>query len=179
VKEGKHPWYSLHRPRNPSIFKPPKFIGLTTTKKICIALDEFGYYASDALYLFKIKKLNSIQEHFFLGILHSKFFQFLYQLSTQGEQRVIPQIKAVKLYDLPLPVPNLSETKGETQHNQMVKLVKRMLDLNKQLTMAKTPQSRTVIQRQIETTDRQIDELVYELYGLTKEEIRIVEKSLE
>ncbi len=51
--------------------------------------------------------------------------------------------------------------------------------LHKQLKEAKTPQSRNVIQRQIETTDRQIDELVYELYDLTKEEIKIVEKSLE
>jgi hypothetical protein len=33
------------------------------------------------------------------------------------------------------------------------------------------------IERQITATDRQIDELVYELYGLTGEEIRIVEGS--
>ena len=30
---------------------------------------------------------------------------------------------------------------------------------------------------EIETTDRQIDQLVYELYGLTDEEIRIVEEA--
>jgi type I site-specific restriction endonuclease len=33
----------------------------------------------------------------------------------------------------------------------------------------------TFIQRQIEATDRQIDQLVYELYGLTEEEIGVVE----
>ncbi|NIA12168.1 MAG: hypothetical protein GWP10_21225 [Nitrospiraceae bacterium] len=32
-------------------------------------------------------------------------------------------------------------------------------------------------QRQIDTTDKQIDQLVYELYGLTDEEIRIVEEA--
>lgn len=32
-----------------------------------------------------------------------------------------------------------------------------------------------MIQRQIEATDKQIDTLVYELYGLTEEEIEIVE----
>jgi len=32
-------------------------------------------------------------------------------------------------------------------------------------------------QRQIDSTDRQIDNLVYELYGLTEEEIKIVEKA--
>jgi hypothetical protein len=38
------------------------------------------------------------------------------------------------------------------------------------------PQAQTLLQRQIEVTDRQIDRLVYELYGLTEEEIEIVEK---
>ena len=36
-----------------------------------------------------------------------------------------------------------------------------------------------MIQRQIDATDRQIDELVYKLYDLTEEEIKIVEKGLE
>lgn len=40
---------------------------------------------------------------------------------------------------------------------------------------AKTPQEQTMIQRQIDATDRQIDRLVYELYGLTDAEIQIVE----
>jgi hypothetical protein len=40
---------------------------------------------------------------------------------------------------------------------------------------AKTGQEKTVLQRQIEGTDRQIDKLVYELYGLTDDEIAIVE----
>jgi hypothetical protein len=38
-----------------------------------------------------------------------------------------------------------------------------------------TPQEKEMIQREIESTDRAIDRLVYELYGLTEEEIRIVE----
>jgi hypothetical protein len=52
-----------------------------------------------------------------------------------------------------------------------------MLDLNKQLAEAKAPQAKIVLQRQIETTDREIDRLVYELYELTEEEIKIVEGS--
>ena len=42
---------------------------------------------------------------------------------------------------------------------------------------AKISQVKTIIQRQIEATDRQIDQLVYELYRLNDEEIRIVTKS--
>ncbi len=55
--------------------------------------------------------------------------------------------------------------------------VQQMLDLHKQLATAKTAHAKTAIQRQIDATDRQIDQLVYELYGLTDDEIRIVEES--
>ena len=43
--------------------------------------------------------------------------------------------------------------------------------------MAKTAHDKEVLQRQIDATDRQIDQLVYELYNLTDEEIRIVEEA--
>ena len=48
-------------------------------------------------------------------------------------------------------------------------------DLNKKLHSANIASEKTMIQRQIDATDRQIDKLVYELYGLTDEEIKIVE----
>jgi hypothetical protein len=41
--------------------------------------------------------------------------------------------------------------------------------------LIKTDHEKTALQRQIDATDRQIDQLVYELYGLTEEEVRIVE----
>ncbi len=50
-----------------------------------------------------------------------------------------------------------------------------MLSLHKQLAGAKTPPEKTVLQAQIATTDRRFDRLVYGLYGLTGEEIKIVE----
>ena len=50
-----------------------------------------------------------------------------------------------------------------------------MLALHKQLPEAGTPHEKTALQRHIEATDGQIDALVYELYGLTEEEIGIVE----
>lgn len=49
-----------------------------------------------------------------------------------------------------------------------------MLDLHKRLAAAKNPNDKTRLQREIEATDPQIDQLVYELYGLTEEGIRIV-----
>ena len=52
-----------------------------------------------------------------------------------------------------------------------------MLTLNKQIQDTKTPHDKEMIQRQIDSTDKQIDRLVYELYGLSDEEIKIVEES--
>lgn len=62
----------------------------------------------------------------------------------------------------------------------MVALVERTaegVDLHKRLAAEAVPHVKTVLQRQIEATDRQIDELVYELYGLTDEEIAVVERA--
>lgn len=44
-----------------------------------------------------------------------------------------------------------------------------------ELASSKTDHEKTALQRQIDAADRQIDQLVYELYGLTEEEIRVVE----
>ena len=42
----------------------------------------------------------------------------------------------------------------------------------------KTPQEKTALERQIAATDTQIDRLVYDLYALTEDEIRIVERTI-
>ena len=54
-----------------------------------------------------------------------------------------------------------------------------MPDLHKKLPRTKDRQARTLIERDIAATDRRIDALVYDLYGLTKKEIQLVESSTE
>ena len=70
---------------------------------------------------------------------------------------------------------DLSNPADVDRHDRMAELVERMLSLHHDRDTAKTPAQRTVIQRRIELTDRQSDQLVYELYELTDEEIKIVE----
>ena len=53
-----------------------------------------------------------------------------------------------------------------------------MLDPHKQLQTARTETDKRQIQTLFEHTDRQIDQLVCELYGLTEKEITIVEESV-
>ena len=62
-------------------------------------------------------------------------------------------------------------------NSQLSKCVETMLELQKKLIGAKMPVQKTRIKRQIDAIDKQIDKLVYNLYGLTEEEIKIVEES--
>jgi hypothetical protein len=50
-----------------------------------------------------------------------------------------------------------------------------MLALRQKLAAAKTPQEKRLLEQQIAIADREIDRLVYALYGLTEDEIAIVE----
>ena len=51
----------------------------------------------------------------------------------------------------------------------------RMLALRKNLKSAHNPQEADRLTREVESVDKSIDGLVYELYGLTEEEVKVVE----
>ena len=76
---------------------------------------------------------------------------------------------------VPIRVIDFTNKADKARHDLVVKLVEQMLVLHRSLGSAKTPQEKTSLERQIAATDTQIDRLVYELYGLTEDEIKIVE----
>jgi len=107
-----------------------------------------------------------------LGVLNSRIISYLYiNQVTQATKDDFPQVTIKDVLSLPFPC--LSNE--DNRHDRMVQLVEQMLALHKQLPAAKISHEQTMIQRQIDATDRQIDKLVYELYELTPEEIAIVE----
>ncbi len=59
-------------------------------------------------------------------------------------------------------------------HNEMVTLVDEMLVRHRQLP-GSTGEGRRLTERLIETVDEEIDALVYRLYGLSEDEVKIVE----
>jgi hypothetical protein len=83
------------------------------------------------------------------------------------------------LEKIPIRTINFSDPPDKARHDRMVALVTQMLDLNKKLQDARLEQEKTMLSRQIEATDASIDKLVYELYGLTEEEIAVVEENEE
>ena len=82
---------------------------------------------------------------------------------------------AVFVERTPIRTIDFSNSADVARHERMVELVQTMLDLHRQLSTPAPEHDRTLLARRIEATDRQIDRLVYELYGLTEEEVRLVE----
>lgn len=60
----------------------------------------------------------------------------------------------------------------------MVSLVERMMGLQRKHEAARTEHDKILLQRQIDTTDQQIDQVAYDLYGVTQEEVQTVDDSL-
>lgn len=80
---------------------------------------------------------------------------------------------------VPIRVIDFASKTDKDKHGQIVSLVERTLDLHQRLSAAAHPEDKTRLQRQINITDQEIDRLVYDLYGLTEEEITIVEEAAE
>lgn len=64
-------------------------------------------------------------------------------------------------------------------YERIVNGVRGMLTSKKQLQQAKTESDKNYLERKCEQLDKEIDQLVYQLYGLTEEEIKIVEESVK
>ena len=65
----------------------------------------------------------------------------------------------------------------KAQHDKLVSLVDNMLELQKKYHEARMVRDKELYERQIKVVDAQIDRLVYDLYGLTEEEVKVVEGS--
>lgn len=76
---------------------------------------------------------------------------------------------------IPIRVIDFANPADVARHDQMVKFVERMIELRKQKQTAANEAARERIAREIALTDEKIDALVYELYGLSDEEIALVE----
>jgi hypothetical protein len=108
-----------------------------------------------------------------MGLLNSKLLNHAIQQMTNKFRGGYFAVNKQALERLPYRPINFSDPADKPRHDKMVSLVERMQELHKR--NPRTPQEQEMVQREIESTDRRIDALVYELYGLTEEEIRMVE----
>jgi len=170
------PW--LAAPRTPELFESPKILMRRTDDRImaCLEIDSAICVNSCHIIKFKEKYKSLLSYEYLLGLLNSKLMQRIFDIQNpQMVNKVFAEIKVVYVERFPIREIDFNEPKDKLCHDQISRLVDKQLYLNNQLIKLKEPNERIMVQRQIEATDRQIDQLVYELYGLTDEEITIVE----
>ena len=169
---GKYVYYvpeKLHSNTRENIFKTKeKIIIRQTSNKIIGTYDDESFFTLASTFI--IKQFNEeIDYKALLGILNSKLFYYLYVNLNNEQGRVLPQIKKKHIFNLPIII-GYSDV-----HKQLSSLVNSILDLNKKLASEKNPNSINMLNRQINAVDKQIDVLVYKLYNLSDEEIKIIE----
>jgi len=176
--KGEYVWYvpdkmrehrKTARPGNSERFEQPKVLIRDTGDGLQGTFDSENYYVKDVLVVSDSGKKDDILKYL-MGILNSKLMRFYYETSFPTLH-----VQRDELASLPIRTIDFSDHQDVARHDSMVKLVENMLDLHRRLAEAKTGHEKTLLSRQIEATDRQIDDLVYQLYGLTEEEIAIVE----
>ena len=107
---------------------------------------------------------------YLLGLLNSKLALFYFQKVCAGlEGKNETYLRFFGQYLEGFPVAKAEKA----QHDKMVSLVERMLALQKSLASTHNPQEADRLTREVESVDKAIDSLVYELYGLSEEEIGI------
>ena len=141
---------------------------------ILSAIDYTGVYPEQSLYfLFDPQQSHALE--YVLSILNSRLFQYVFWEWMATNRDATPQLKKVHLDNFRMRRIDFATPADKHRHDRLVSLVERMLTFQKQLAAAKTAHEKTTIQRQIDATDAQIDQLVYELYDLSADEIKIVE----
>ncbi|KAA1173955.1 N-6 DNA methylase [Marinobacter salinexigens] len=137
---------------------------------------------SDELYnsqnAFNLLSKSDISLEYILGILNSKLLNFYHQKRFLDEFKM--RFQKILIRDckrFPIHVVDLEKSDEKERHGKMVVLVKRMLDLVKRASTEGNPSKAKLLESQIASTDKMIDKLVYQLYGLSEAEIQIVEQS--
>ena len=179
-EKGRHQgssWYAYGRQQNIDLMLFTKILVPDIADRASFALDERGNYAFTSGYGITLKGSTKESPAYILALLNSKLLDFyLKSVSTTlrgGFFRYFTQY----IEQLPIRTIDFSDPEDAARYEKMVGLVERLLELHEKLAEAKIERERTVIGHQISATDRQIDNLVYELYGLTEEEIKIVEEA--
>lgn len=158
-KHGTRAWHVLFRSRYESLFIKPKIIFRQTGDRIFAAVDRVaGYYCIDSVNVGQIKKEHHELLDYFVGLFNSKLMVFFYQEISQEKGRVLAQVKPNRIRCLPVKIGTVQQCKV------IVDLVNRISAL-----MHKDqPQN-------ISELETQLDRVIYQLYGLSKDEIAMVE----
>ncbi|MBI2270136.1 MAG: hypothetical protein HYU69_07225 [Bacteroidetes bacterium] len=161
----------LAAPRKPEWFNGERIIVREVTAKgiIQATFIDGDYVFSNSVDGIRLVG-NRIEPKYLLGLINSKLISF-YHLNTSPNafKGTFPKMLLQDLRDLPI-----QEGKATTRV-EVIKHVDLLLKLNEELKTEKLQTKTDQIRQRIEYSEEKINQLVYELYELTHEEIKIVE----
>lgn len=168
-------WWELRPCDYYGVFDQPKIVFPDICKHPRFCYDDTGFYLMNTAYAL------GTGDKYLLGILNSALFwfaighisipfgvragEFRYRLIYQYMEKV------------PIRVINPSDQADKTRRDRMAQLVEQMLEAKKQWASAQTEKDKTYYADKCNGLDEQIDALVYELYCLTPDEIKLVESA--
>ncbi len=152
-------------------YASPKIIMLKTGYKCIAALDGEGYVTMQSVYNLQVTRPEIAYETI-LALLNSRFAHwFVYKIFT-SYKGLFPQLNQSTIQAIPVPL-NISSCQAE-----LVSLVQEMLRLKAEVKDLKASHEQAPYEVHIERIDREIDALVYGLYGLSDEEVTIIERGI-
>lgn len=155
--------YGLHRARDESFFKGEKIIAVRKCARPTFTYVDFDSYVSATFYVIRTGRIN---QKYLVGVLNSRLIEFW--LRHKGKmQGTNYQIDKEPLVNLPL------IKASENTQKAIADVVDKILAITKDNDCLENPTK----QVKVREYEKQIDQLVYKLYGLTAEEIKIVENS--
>jgi len=170
-------WYSCHRSRNMAVFETRRIITPEISYGCSMTISPEGIYHNTQVYSMLPHAAMPEALEYWLGLLNSRVLWWF--LTNTGAVLRGGYYRFKTNYLAPFPVPSCSP-KGGTESDiqrRVVGAVRSAQELRQAASAARTDHETHLIQRQIDATDKQIDQHVYELYGLTDKEIRIVEEA--
>lgn len=125
--------------------------------------------------IFSIRAENVEDEKYILGIINSKFIEYFWKINFTDFKSTFPQVTIFSLGLIPIKSIDVNDKKQSNERNEIVKTVDLLLRLNTDLQTENDAKKKEQMQGMIAFSEQRINEIVYQLYELTPEEIKIVE----
>ena len=144
-------------------------------KRPFFGMDKDGLHCLNTVFMVTLKA-EGIPEKYLLGVLNSELLGYYWEDQFFDQRKTFPKIKGTYLKELPIRPIDFTNKYDVEKQDRIVSLVDKMLALVPKRRAEANPQAAAQMDAQLAATDRQIDRLVYDLYGLTEEEIKLVEE---
>lgn len=170
-------WYRFGRSQNLGIQNRIKLCVPRLVEKLNATVDIEGEYFLDNVDVGGITikpKFIDNKLLYLLGLINSSLLRSYFPHVSAPFRGGFRSANRQFLSQLPFKPIDFSNPKEKSQHDHIVELVEKMLLLHKQVSTVKTPHEKEMLQRQIEATDREIDEVVFELYEINSEQRKLL-----